>query len=63
MLFRSIVGFVVRVRSVSRSECKEQHSAQDLKFKILFRMVRALVVHSNIPKEEQVDILNDKGDA
>jgi hypothetical protein len=30
------------------------------KNEILFRMVRALVVHSSIPKDEQEKILNDR---
>ena len=57
-----IVGYIVRVRSVTKTECKEQHREQDLKFRILFNMVRALVVHSKIPEEEKVKILNNKGD-
>lgn len=32
----------------------------DKKNELLFRMVRALVVHSNIPKDEQEKILNDR---
>jgi len=32
----------------------------DKKNEILFRMVRALVVHSSIPKDEQEKILNDR---
>lgn len=32
-----------------------------MKIDILFRMVRSLIVHSDIPKEEQERLLNDRG--
>ena len=32
-----------------------------LKVDILFRMVRSLIVHSDIPKDEQERLLNDRG--
>ena len=31
------------------------------KIDILFRMVRALIVHSDIPRDEQERLLNDRG--
>ena len=31
------------------------------KINILFRMVRALIVHSDIPRDEQERLLNDRG--
>lgn len=31
------------------------------KIDILFRMVRALIIHSTIPREEQERLLNDRG--
>lgn len=44
---------------LSLSQDKRSDSL-DKKNEILFRMVRALVVHSNIPKDEQEKILNDR---
>ncbi len=61
VVFSVAVGLVVKHRSVTRVECREQHVRQDEKFAILFRMVRALVVHSGIPVEEKTRILNEKG--
>jgi hypothetical protein len=62
VVFSVACGLVVKHRSVSRAECQRQHVRQDEKFNILFRMVRALVVHSSIPEEEKVRILNQRGD-
>ena len=59
-----------------RTECKKQVQdhlgrlsveqtklADDVSEKIdmLFRMVRALIIHSTIPREEQERLLNDRG--
>lgn len=55
------VGFLVRIRSVSRSDCKDQHKEMDAKFRIIFRMLRALITYSDMPEEKKVQILNDKG--
>ena len=56
-----IVGFIVRVRSVTRADCKDQHKAMDVKFAIIFRMLRALVSYSDIPDDKKIEILNEKG--
>lgn len=52
---------------VSKSQCAKAHSlseAADRKFKrdmgTLFRMVRALLVNSDIPRDQQERILNDR---
>lgn len=62
-------GIFVRVRSVSKTECREHRGSckihQDeiaVKFAIIFRMLRALVTYSNMPEDKKVRIINDKGD-
>ena len=62
VVFAAIVGFIVKVRSVSSSECKGQHKEMDVKFSIIFRMLRALITYSAIPEDKKVEILNQKGD-
>ena len=43
------------------SEQEDRAESVALKIDILFRMVRSLIVHSNIPKDEQERLLNDRG--
>jgi len=54
---------------VPRDQCRLQHEASEdsldgvnAKLTILFRMLRALVVHSDIPKDTQAQILNTRAD-
>lgn len=54
---------------VTQSECKERHAREALadvghtrNIKLLFRMVRALVMYSNIPEAEKVNIINGKAE-
>nr|WP_287412757.1 hypothetical protein [Pseudodesulfovibrio sp.] len=62
VVIAAIVGFFVRVRSVSQSDCKAQQDSMDIKFNTIFRMLRALITYSNMPEEKKVAILNQKGD-
>lgn len=39
---------------------KKDQDSVDKKFDLIFRMVRSLVIHSEIPKDEQERILNDR---
>jgi len=54
---------------VPREQCRLRHDASEdtfdavsSKLNILFRMLRALVVHSDIPKDIQAQILNTRAD-
>lgn len=54
---------------VLRSECQMRHDSGALALKnantkldILFRMTRALIVHSSIPAAKQEEILNTRAD-
>ena len=70
--FSAIVGGVVThlvmgFRCVHKAQCDARHadeskanqSLRDSQ-RTLFRMTRALVIHSNIPAEEKERILNDR---
>ena len=48
---------------VRKCDCAEKHrrlGELDIKFSILFQMVRALVVYSDMPEEKKTEILNFK---
>lgn len=48
-------------RRQHEQECKAEQSLRQA-VDILYRMVRSLVVHSNVPPEEQARILNDRSE-
>ncbi|XPV75538.1 MAG: hypothetical protein ACNI27_12960 [Desulfovibrio sp.] len=58
-----LVGVCVRGGSVSKGDCEKQSMVMDKKFTIVFRMLRGLVVHSDIPDDKKAEILNEKGDS
>lgn len=65
---------VTSARYQTRTGCDERHAGvcrevcalaarQDRDTGIVMRMLRSLIVHSNIPKDEQERILNDRSGA
>lgn len=61
----SIVGIIVRIKSVSPSECRNTQGrlvavieGLQTSNNIQFRMLRALVAHLDLPAEVRVSILN-----
>ncbi|WMW65769.1 hypothetical protein [Nitratidesulfovibrio liaohensis] len=69
----AVIALGVRIwlgsRFVPHEQCRLQHDASadsldnvNTKLNILFRMLRALVVHSDIPKDTQAQILNTRAD-
>jgi len=69
----SLTAVSVRIwlgsKFVPRDQCRLRHEASEdsldgvnAKLTILFRMLRALVVHSDIPKDTQAQILNTRAD-
>lgn len=68
-----VSALIVRVwlgnKFVLRSECQLRHESGaaalrgfSTKLDILFRMTRALIVHSDIPADKQAEILNIRAD-
>ena len=53
---------LTKISYVTRREFDEFKRDVKRDNRILFRMVRALVIYSNIPKADQEDILNERGD-
>lgn len=62
---------VTAAKYQTRSQCDERHAGvcreicaltarQDRDTGLVMRMLRSLIVHSNIPKDEQERILNDR---
>ncbi|WP_243546386.1 hypothetical protein [Pseudodesulfovibrio tunisiensis] len=64
LLVTVITAAVVRAwdarKFVTCDECKARHEADKEAVRIVYRMVRALIVHSDMPKEEKEKILNDR---